>query len=373
MAYSRDVDWEQGSRPIVYQSLARTALDMGVSERQIQKLENRLFEVGALSWNDSGNHRRFGHRDKQTGRILYAYGVDLTPLAYLKEELEHKLHEKQLYDQAWMETKRQISWYRRQIRALLIESKEGADLGSFERSYDDIAIEIRTYMRLERLRELLEQHTRLHGQILARVTAENESSDAPAITQQSPRRSSCGRDPEFVSYKSTTQGSFDESNTASPADRCLQEGGRRCSAGKTDGAASTACSAPDRSNGEELIQQSGLQHITLKLALQAASDRFHEHLPLPPQPIAWPDVVAAADRLRGEFGISQRSWAEACQLLGRTGAAVCVLVTDRAALRDDNPVREPAAYFRGMVNKARRGELRLHGSIFGLVERLSNA
>ena len=46
MSFTRDIDWEEGGRPIVYQSLAKTALDMGVSERQIQILENQLFDLG---------------------------------------------------------------------------------------------------------------------------------------------------------------------------------------------------------------------------------------------------------------------------------------------------------------------------------------
>lgn len=84
MAFTRDVDWEEGSRPIVYQSLSRTALDMGVTERQIQKLERSLFEVGAITWNDSGNHKRYGQRHARSGRLIFAYGVELTPLAGLE-------------------------------------------------------------------------------------------------------------------------------------------------------------------------------------------------------------------------------------------------------------------------------------------------
>ncbi|MFO1022740.1 MAG: hypothetical protein U0903_18895 [Planctomycetales bacterium] len=38
-AFTRDADWERGSRPVVYQSLAKTALDLSVTERQVQRLE----------------------------------------------------------------------------------------------------------------------------------------------------------------------------------------------------------------------------------------------------------------------------------------------------------------------------------------------
>ena len=75
MAFTREADWEEGARPIVFQSLAKTALDFGVSERNIQKTEKALFRAGAITWNDSGNHRRYGQRDPKSGRIAYAAGV----------------------------------------------------------------------------------------------------------------------------------------------------------------------------------------------------------------------------------------------------------------------------------------------------------
>ncbi len=72
-------------------------------------------------------------------------------------------------------------------------------------------------------------------------------------------------------------------------------------------------------------------------------------------------------RLRLELHISQQSWAEACEVLGRIGASLCVLITDQGSQRAENRVTQPAAYFRGMVNRARARELRLHNSIFGLI------
>ncbi len=83
----------------------------------------------------------------------------------------------------------------------------------------------------------------------------------------------------------------------------------------------------------------------------------------------WNDVIEAAYQLRPDLNISQQSWGEACELLGRAGAAICVLITDQATLRGDNRVTLPAAYFRSLCNKARAGELRLHNSIFGLLSR----
>jgi len=373
MAYTRDIDWEQGSRPIVYQSLARTALDLDVSERQIQLLEQRLFNLGAITFNDSGNHRRYGQRDAKTGRIIYAFGVDLTPLSFLKEELQQKFHEKQLYDEAWMETKRQISWYRRQIRSVLLEWEQGegtdkSALQSFERRYEEIAVQLRTHIDLLAMRTLLERHSSLHSELLEFLGVGSPKQIEPAHASNSGKtahKDSSRGERTFVHYKSTTHQSSDKSDTGGPADKSFQESVTRPPERQANYAGNeTAGKGDGCRDRHELILATGLQHITLKHVLQAASDRIREQLPVASRPVDWIDIVEAAYRLRPQLHISQQSWAEACTLLGREGAAVCLLLVDRATERPENPVTNPAAYFRGMINKARAGELRLQGSVF---------
>ena len=355
MAFTTEIDWEQGSRPIVFQSLSRTALDLGVTERQIQKLEKQLFEVGAITWNDSGNHKRYGQRDTATGRLLYAYGVDLTPLAYLKEELEDQFHQKQLYNEAWQATKRQISSYRRQMRSLILEwhLEEGADphqIQTFEQNYQQIAFQLRTHIELQELRSLLERHISLHQTLMDAMGVgdgdrDKQSLHSSPMAKTAPKHS-CTSEPEFVHYKYTT---LLNKNTCSPSDSGFQK------------------SVAEPTEPKDLVSATGLQHISIRQVLQAASDRFMGHLPLASRPVEWNDVVEAAYQLRSEHHISQQSWAEACDVLGRVGASLCVLITDQGSQRVENRVTQPAAYFRGMINKARAGELRLHNSIFGLL------
>ena len=49
--------------------------------------------------------------------------------------------------------------------------------------------------------------------------------------------------------------------------------------------------------------------------------------------------------------------------------AICLLLTDQAALREDNRVMKPAAYFNAMIGGAKKGEMHLHNSIFGILKR----
>jgi hypothetical protein len=360
MAFTRDADWEEGARPIVYQSQSKTALDLGVSERQIQRLEQSLFEAGALTWNDSGNHRRYGQRCPKTGRILYAYGVDLTPLAYLKTKLETKLQEKGLYDRAWLETKRQISWHRRQICAVMAEGEEGARvadrLQEAAASYAALAVSIRTYMSLEDLRSLLARHQELYRQILAHV--ETEKTD----------KASSRDDTNVAHYNFTNQESFNELNTGRRPASCFQESVVEPAPTKSAAKDSRTQAGQETSQGD-LMLATGLQHITIKHALNATSERFRAHIPMEQRPMNWNDLIEAAYRLKPELHISQKSWGDGCHALGRIGAAICLLLTDQAMQREADPVRKPGAYFRAMIDRAATGELHLSHSVFGILKR----
>lgn len=347
LGFSRPQDFASGNA-VCYQSLARTALDLGVSERQIQHLEQQGFKLGLWTFRASGNNRRYGQRDAE-GNLLYAYGIDLLPIAYLREELETKLAEKQLHNDTWTKVKRQISAFRGHLRSLLQEAMQNGTWNEqwqeWQAAYDSIATPIRTYHELATLQVLLARHKALYQAMLAVVdTVKAEEGAATLSEKTSPK---CEKD--FASINYYTQELTDKSD-CSPAGQGLQE--------------SSDEPPPLQSN----VVASGIQHVSLGQTLQIVSERFAVYLPSNSQRVTWPDVIEAAYRLRPTLGISQESWAEACQVLGRSGAAVCLAIVDRSALRLENRVMNPAAYFRAMIAKARVGELRLHRSVFSLLE-----
>jgi replication initiation protein RepC len=53
---------------------------------------------------------------------------------------------------------------------------------------------------------------------------------------------------------------------------------------------------------------------------------------------AWPEIVDAADRLRGELGVSKSLWGEACIAMGREQAAIAIGIVSA----------KPAAHFRSI-------------------------
>lgn len=339
MAFTQTQDWEEGSRPIVYQSLSRTALELGVSERQIQKLENRLFEVGAITWNDSGNHKRHGYRDKRTGRIAYAFGVDLSPLAAIRADLENKLAEKQSLQSQWMQTKRKISWYRSQIRAMIsAKAEEGSCVIDAQACYEEIAIQIRTHLGLPELITLCTRHKDLFDELNSQwsdvcvdtsdaVDDQNEVGETFASISEN---SSLTNEQKFA-HKQPNHSNikFNKLKRLSPGTG-FQE------------------SKQEKPVPNNRILSSEIDQLQLSEVVHAASERFKERL-LVTKP-SWTDVVETAARLASTLGITQTAWGNACQSMGRQRAAICVMRVDLACQRRNNPVLHPNAYFYAMIN-----------------------
>lgn len=83
--FTQPQDWERGGRPIVWPSALLQQEMLGLSESQVKRLNRRLIEIGLVTMKDSPNGKRYGRRDPK-GRIVEAYGFDLSPLAARYEE-----------------------------------------------------------------------------------------------------------------------------------------------------------------------------------------------------------------------------------------------------------------------------------------------
>ena len=55
---------------------------------RVKMLNRALFEAGIFVMRDDPQGRRYGHRDEKTGRIIKAFGFDLSLLAQRHDEFE---------------------------------------------------------------------------------------------------------------------------------------------------------------------------------------------------------------------------------------------------------------------------------------------
>ena len=78
----------------------------------------------------------------------------------------------------------------------------------------------------------------------------------------------------------------------------------------------------------------------------------------------WPEIVAAADWLRQDLGVSKSLWGDACLAMGREEAAIALAIV--SAKPAEHFRTTPGGYFHGMVAKARAGELNLGRTIWAL-------
>lgn len=368
--FTRESDWQEGGRPIVYQSQAKTARHFDVSERQIQRLETALFDLGALTWDTAGNNKRFGVRS-ETGELLYASGVDLAPLAALREKLEMKKKEVELEDAAWFETKRQISWYRSRIRSLIAEASECPGLeraaAEADHAYQGINGHIRVGKDLAFLRDLLKAHLEVYNTLSTAIEAHTPATANCGLNSELTEKES-PTDAENVAHiYSTNKPQFSKENTSSsPVDRNASEGSVAASS-----VAKSKHSAGGEVYREEWIAALAAEksRISWKQVLAACSERFKDRFPMTGRPLGWPDIVEAAHDLLPVLGISRSAWLEACMVMNRDGAALSVMIIDRKMQDAPDSIKNPGGYLRAMTKKAKEGKLNLHGSVFGLLKR----
>src|SRR5512133_3914047 len=84
-AFSAPQDWQPGARPIVWPSNRKLEITLGLGRRQVQNVLNALIRAKLITPVDSPAGRRWGHRDT-TGKIVEAYGFDLSPIALRHDE-----------------------------------------------------------------------------------------------------------------------------------------------------------------------------------------------------------------------------------------------------------------------------------------------
>jgi replication initiation protein RepC len=404
--YTQDQDWLAGRRPIVYQTVTTMAHELGLGERQINNLERQLHALGALTWQDSGNHRRHGCRDG-TGRIRFAYGIDLSPLSALYDRLEACAIRLTLYKSDWSNARRQVSVLRKNVRRLLKAASDAAlsppltqVLKHYQDSYEAMEERITAHSNLENLKQRITCLEDLEDQLTDFVRTIHEATDPihtdtcaypMKITDQSEifySHNNTKIQLQSSIKEDTSNPSVDESGSKKISSRAYA---RQPKAGSTVASyEATAGLSHKRKNKKGLVSEkprlqahekpiagditlnrplsTGIELLTLQQVYRAASPSFQGLIGMD-HPIGWPEIVDAAKRICPYLGIHQSAWADACLQIGANAAAICVLIADRRGDDPENPVRIPGGFLRGCLSKAHKGELRLHQSIFGLISR----
>ncbi len=347
-----DQDWAEGSEPVIVRPLIEIAEYLGRSERQVRNIERSLAEHGLLAFRDSGNHHRKGRRDRHTGRLVWAYGPSLAPLAARAEEII-ALGEK---------ARREIAENRRiRIALSALRGRIRAELSAANAAEIDATDLMEAFLRLpqrapaglsmQTLNERRNELKTLADALSARLGANDQTLETPEISAKaeifSPRITDTPKDHSI----NGSMNLFHKNNFLN-YDHLMPEN--------------------KNSFNSAINTDSGTSNISLPLALMAAGPEITTAIKNRGIP-CWRDLVDSAKEIAPFIGINQELWSETCHCIGRNGAALAIIILERAVTRslDEEvaPVRQPAAYLRAMLARAKTNALHLDRSIRALARR----
>jgi replication initiation protein RepC len=338
--FTQPQDWERGGRPIVWPSALLQQEALGVSETQAKRLNRYLIELGLITMKDSPNGKRYGRRDTR-GRIVEAYGFDLSPLAARYQQFVQLAEEGRAEREAMGLLRRRATIARKGIVQILETARDydltGEEWPILEREARTIVQELRRtdgpddmeagVVSLERRQQ--EARSRLE-MLLKNVKK------APSQPENAPHQ---------YTYKLTPypeQDTVITSNTSSEAPAAPVS-------------SSAAPESPQR-------PEKGTVHGIRPDELVNLAPRLKPYLRRPNP--TWSEIIDAADWLRHDLDVSKPLWGDACLAMGRDLAAVALAIV---STKDPEHFRTtPGGYFHGMVQKAKAGELHLERTVWAM-------
>jgi replication initiation protein RepC len=337
--FTQPQDWERGGRPIVWPSASLEQEALGLSEAQAKRLNRCLIEAGLVTMKDSPNGKRYGRRDPK-GRIVEAYGFDLSPLAARYEEFVRLAEEGRAEREAMGRLRRRATIARKGIVQILETARDyqlsGEDWVVLERDAMAIAQALKCVERPEEMEEgVISLERRQRG---ARSHLELLLKDVEKT------RSGVKNEPQQYTYNRNPYPLKDTVITTEDSSELAPSG--------------------FQPQGPELRgkPEKGTVHGIRPDELVRLAPRLRSYLRRPNP--TWPEVIDAADWLRHDLEVSKSLWGDACLTMGRDLAAVALAIV--STKQPEHFRTTPGGYFHGMIQKAKVGELHLERTVWAL-------
>jgi replication initiation protein RepC len=338
--FTQPQDWERRGRPIVWPSAAMQQEALGLSPTQAKETNRSLIELGLVTVKDSPNGKRYGRRDT-TGRIVEAYGFDLSPIAIRHDEFVRLAEEARAERAAMGKLRRRATIARKGIIQILETAAEyaieGEEWVTLRHETEALSRALRSVEQVDDMETGVKSLER--RQIAAREHLEN----LLGVVNSDPKGPE--NRPHLYNYKPNLDPKKDTVITTNSSNE----------AGET---AVSQFSAPKPRQRPEKdivhgIHADELVRLTPKL-------RPYLQRPNP----TWLDIIEAADWLRHDLGVSKALWGDACLTMGRELAAVALAVVSTKA--EGHFRSTPGGYFYGMVTRAKTGQLHLERTLWAL-------
>lgn len=348
-ACSMPQDWEPGSRPVVWPSNAWLARGLNSSISTMKHHLKGLAEVPFITFADGPTYQRTGLRDAK-GKIVYAYGIDLSPIATRYDELKELIAAYE-YD---VKMRKKLSYrrtvLRREIEAVLANAPEA----NFHSSWPVFQA------RLDRLRETRATTVEvLEGVIEALETLRDETTAAYEAALDDRNLDSALSKSRPVQV--TAEGQYlvncndERRDPYGPQLNPFAASGGDLASEKKPGVTTGEKQPGSRSAADDI------NHISLTL-LRDACPLAHEYVPEAFE--TWSKLRANTDLFRRMMTVAPQVLDEARLYLGPDLAAVAVMVTYQKSAT--GLVESPGGYLRTLVQRGRAGHLNLSRSLYGM-------
>ncbi|MFZ6765250.1 plasmid replication protein RepC [Pseudoroseomonas sp. WGS1072] len=333
--WTQPQDWEPGAEPIVWPSNEELAAALDCSERHVSRLIAAAVEARLISPRDGTDRKRRGFR--QEGRIVWAWGLNLRPMAARHPDFLQAAEEGEHARRLCRDLRRQAGAARQFLAQLLALGREQglatAPLEAHAAEAQRIAGVLRRTEDPARLTTLVEALQALAAEVRQALEQAVESTDmsgSPDLQDRPIIPTSTSTEPEGSTVAAQEAASGAEARRARPE------------AGPVE----------DRLR----LSPAELVHLAPKLESYLPANRP-----------GWSDIADAAAALAQHLGIPRALYGEACRTLGRHPAALAVAIISTKPAEHFHSAG-PGGYLRGMLRRASRGELFLERSLHGLRE-----
>lgn len=344
--FTEPQDWQEGGRPIVWPSSSFLCHQLGISLSALKKRTRRAMELRLLSDKPSPNGKRFGVRAKGQIKLDQTFGFDLSLLAVRHAEFTAAgVQGLAIYQAAKAVQRRGYA-----AKTGLLQLIETASEQAIWTSYWE-GLEQRMAALLPALR-VIDQPGHLAHAVHALETLRLEAEGVLLAA---------------LANRTESIGCGVESDPKGSADAPLYNYTKQLSESES------TCIASKKSSEADSRQVSGSLQMNSEVEVQFSPGVVLASAPeiaayCPAAYPDWNDVAEAARLAAAQFEISQRLWGRACQTLGSHGAALALAVMIHQ--RGRKLVNSPGGYFHTMIERARRGELDLKRSYYGMRARL---
>lgn len=351
--------FDEGGRPLVFKSNAEFGWEIDRSEGRVSRMLSRLYDIGLITMNDSGNYKRYPVRSA-SGKIIDGCGIDLRIFVARYQELHDQVR---LARDEHKATVGALKLWRGSLRNLRGALSNATNLHAGLRKLVE--------NRLERILQLVGTTSKAPAALLRRATRLIDWLMARLMNvPQQPK--SEGRSSSETAKSTCTDVEIDMQIQNTSPDQSVNCNHKRSSANASQPTSSEAGKA-GQIRQEKRMSLAPAQIRPTSRPTQATVVALEDVIRASPflaeygyeRPRRWTDLDRLTPALCRLAGISDDARNRAVETLGRQGAAIAVSITVQKQL--DGLVSSPGGYLRAMTDRAKTGQLNLAASVFGLI------